>query len=264
MAKYRNPRIEAEMNEEEFQEKQDVIEQIPPKDEEDESWKKRYGDLRRHEQERAAAHRAEMEKLQATMDTLRRQQQNALAPPKSREELEAWIKAYPDFAAINQAMIEDTVQSILRKEGINDLKSTQREIEADKAKMKLKKLHPNCEEIFEDPKFHEWLSTQKQNHQDFIYKSFNVDDAALVLDRYQLHTEKNSKKSGDDEDTSRNAAKAVKTVRASAPEVDSGDYWFTESQIASAGSKWWDANEEKILEAQRKGKILMDISGGAR
>jgi len=39
------------------------------------------------------------------------------------------------------------------------------------------------------------------------------------------------------------------------------------SQIESESNKnprWWDANEAKIEEAERKGKILYDLSGGAR
>lgn len=266
MAKYRNPRIEAEMQDEDLQEAQEKVLQEPAVTEEDETWKKRYGDLRRLQQERDAQHRQELEDLRRTLEGLKEQQSN-LTPPKSREELEAWMKAYPEFAAINQTMIQNTVESILKKEGIDDLKTTQKKIRAEEALMNLRKIHPKCDEYFADPDFHEWMQLQPKKHQDFIYRSYNVDDAALVLDRYQLYLDNKGKKSSGDDETSvnKNAAKAVRTKSENrVPEVDSGEYMFTESQIANADQRWWDANEAKVLEAQRRGKILMDLSGGAR
>lgn len=264
MAKYRNSRIEAEMQEDDFQETQEKILQEPAVTEEDETWKKRYGDLRRLQQERDAQHRQELEDLRRTLEGLKEQQSN-LTPPKSKEELEAWMKAYPDFAAINQTMIQNTVESILKKEGIDDLKTTQKKIRAEEALMNLRKVHPKCDEYFADPTFHEWMQLQPKKHQDFIYRSYNVDDAALVLDRYQLYLEKKNDKSGDTSSSNRDAAKTVRTKsEPKMPNTGSGEYLFSESQIAKATQKWWDENETAVLDAQRKGKILMDISGGAR
>ncbi len=265
MAKYRNTRIDAEMQEDDFNNAQEKILQEPAVTEEEESWKKRYGDLRRHQQERDAQHRQEIEDLRRTLDGIKEQQSN-LTPPKSKEELEAWMKAYPDFAAINQTMIQNTVESILKKEGIDDLKTTQKKIRAEEALMNLRKLHPKCDEWFApNSDFHEWMQLQPKKHQDFIYRSYNVDDAALVLDRYQLYLDKKNDKSGDVSASNRDTARSVRTKsEARAPNSGTGDYLFSESQIAKATQKWWDENESAVLDAQRKGKVLMDISGGAR
>ena len=265
MAKYKNARIAAEMAEDDFNEEQDQILSEEVHTEEDEQWKKRYGDLRRYQQEQEARLKGEVEELRKTVDTLSRQQINSLAPPKTVEELEAWMKTYPDFAGINRMMIQREVEDILKKEGISELKNTQKQIQAEKAMLALKKLHPNCEEIFNDQKFHDWLLQQPKKHQNFIYQSFNVDDAALVLNNYELFLERNSnRKSEDDQSSRRSAARAVDTrSKPVQPVGDSGDYWYTESQIQRGDSRWWDANEERIMEAQRLGKILLDLTGGA-
>ena len=90
-----------------------------------------------------------------------------------------------------------------------------------------------------------------------------MDDAALVLDCYQLYLEK--RKSGDKTRPDNDSAKAVRTRSSETqPDTGAGDYWYSESQIQKGDARWWDANEKRIEEAQRKGKILMDISGGAR
>jgi len=63
MAKYRNPRIEQELLEDEMKEKdQKVVEQLkePAPTPEEENWKTRYGDLRRGSQEALAAKAQEM------------------------------------------------------------------------------------------------------------------------------------------------------------------------------------------------------------
>lgn len=265
MAKYRNARLEAELAEEEAEleakGQEEKVQEQPAANANEEMWKQRYGDLRRFQQERDAQHKAELEELRQTMESLK---VNSKTPPKTREEIEAWKNAYPEFAQINAAIIAEEVEKRLKatERKYQDLELTQEEIKREKAFMKLKKYHPDCESIFQDVKFHEWLKEQPEKHQNFIYKSFDADDASLVLDKWKLHTGKsNPEKDVDYKD----AGKTVKTKTQANPSPNGGDdYLFTESQIAAADSKWWDANEEKVKDAQRRGKVLMDISGGAR
>lgn len=267
MVKYRNPRIEAELAEDLEQDAEIEVQKEEPKSVDEQVWKQRYGDLRRHQAERDAQYKSEMEEMKRTIEGLK---QASMKPPKSEDEIEAWREAYPDFADILDTIVEKKVEGKLEKERprYKELELTQEEIKRDKALMALKKLHPNCEEYFApNNPFHKWLMEQPQKHQDFIYKSTNVDDAALVLDKYELYLERNSKSRDDDEGSSKKAAKSVRTrSEQAAPDSANGDYWYTESEIEKSARKpgWWDANEARILEAQRKGKIFLDISGGAR
>ena len=59
---------------------------------EEKNFKKRYGDLRRHTQEKEKAFQSQLDKLQAQLDAATK---NELVLPKSEDEVEAWAKKYP-------------------------------------------------------------------------------------------------------------------------------------------------------------------------
>ena len=64
---------------------------------EEENWKKRYGDLRKHQQ-------SVENTLKQEIDNLRKQVNEAakakIEPPKTKEEIIEWAKEYPDIAAV--------------------------------------------------------------------------------------------------------------------------------------------------------------------
>lgn len=72
-------------------------EEVEPNDPEEKTFKKRYGDLRRHAQEQE-------NKLKRQIDELNKQLQQSteqqIQLPKSEEELAAWAETYPDVAKI--------------------------------------------------------------------------------------------------------------------------------------------------------------------
>lgn len=264
MAKYRNPRLEAELSEELEQETEQKILKEEPKSVDEQVWKQRYGDLRRHQAEKDAQVAAQIEEMRATINSLKTQ---SMKPPKSEEEIEAWKNAYPEFAEILETIVDSKVEGRLEQERprYKELENTQEEIKREKALLALKKLHPNCESYFEDEKFHTWLLEQPKKHQAFIYNSTDVDDAALVLDKYELYLGMN--RSNKEDNSDKDVSKNVKIRSEKSLPDNSGNYLFTESEIEAKSKKdprWFEANEEKIFEAMRKGKILLDISGAAR
>ncbi len=68
-----------------------------PANAEEKSFKKRYGDLRRHQQEKEKELSAKIEALQAQLSEATKKEINL---PKSDEDIEAWAAKYPDVAAI--------------------------------------------------------------------------------------------------------------------------------------------------------------------
>lgn len=256
---YRNARELQEIEEDDNDEAIESHLKEPVVTKEEETWKNRYGDLRRLHQEDVARLKAEKDQLMKQMEGVR---QGTLKPPKSAAEILQWKKDYPDFAEVLDTWIKEEI-----KLNTKDIKRQTDEIKKEKALLNLKKKHSDAEVIFSDPAFHSWMENQTARLNEIIYASFDVDDAAVVLDKYKAELKKKSRRRDDDDD-SRELAKQVKTKNTIRFDDDAGgEYDFSESQIERESAKnprWWDANEDKIMEAQSKGRILMDLSGGAR
>ena len=68
-----------------------------PTNAEEKTFKKRYGDLRRHMQEKEQEFQTQIDELKKQLDSASRKEMKL---PKSDEDLDAWAKNYPDVAAI--------------------------------------------------------------------------------------------------------------------------------------------------------------------
>ena len=72
------------------------------------TFKQRYGDLRRHQQEQKKQFDAKLAALEAKLEKAAK---NELVLPKTDEELEAWTKEYPDIAAIIETIADKKSRS---------------------------------------------------------------------------------------------------------------------------------------------------------
>ena len=128
-------------------------------DAEEKTFKKRYGDLRRHMSQREEESKKKIQELQSQLSSAT---QKAIKLPKTDEELAAWSKEYPDVAKIIETIaakkakefdsgIEKRLQAIAEKEAEAARKRAEAELIAQ---------HPDFEEIRADEKFHEWVTTQ--------------------------------------------------------------------------------------------------------
>ena len=70
---------------------------------EEQSFKKRYGDLRRH---MADKDKKTEERVQALEDQLSKATRNELVLPKSEDEIAEWTKKYPDVAGIVETIAD--------------------------------------------------------------------------------------------------------------------------------------------------------------
>jgi exonuclease VII large subunit len=269
MARYRNPKHELEAQETEQVEKELEVYKEPAKNVEDEVWKKRAADKDRYINQLKTEHRQRMDDLERKLDQALRGQ---LKAPKSNEDVELWMKEYPEFAGILETIVQTRIKEATSKteEKIEQLSRREAEIEYERAINRLRKIHPDLDELSKDEAFHNWLSSRPESDQEVIYRSIDVDKADLVITKYKAEKGKIKSKVDEDEprDTRKDAAKVVSVkTKASEPVDDFGDYEFTESQIereSKRNKKWFEQNEEKIISAARRGKILYDVSGGAR
>ena len=223
------------------------------------SFKKRYGDLRRH---MASKDKETEERIKALEDQLSKATRNELVLPKSDDEIAAWTKKYPDVAGI-----VETIADKKARERATDLDKRVQDIEKmrvdavkEKAEAELMKLHPDFIDIREDDKFHDWADEQPKWVQDALYE--NVDDAksvARVIDLYKIDAGIKGKKSD-----SKSAASAIGTKSKTTPTSDESKNYWKESQIERMSDKEYAKNQESIIEAMRTGKFVYDLSGAAR
>lgn len=222
---------------------------------EEKSFKKRYSDIRSYMQEKEAEQKAELDKLKAQLDAATK---NELVLPKSQDDIDAWSKKYPDVAGIVEAIADKKAN-----ERASELDSRLKEIEEmrstakrEKAEVDLLKLHPDFAEIRADDAFHAWADKQPKVYQDALYENAeDVQSVARVIDLYKADTGIKTKKPAAD----KGAASSVKSRR-TAPDTNDSSQYLSESMVAKMSIKEYEKRQEEIMDAQRKGKFIYDMS----
>tara|TARA_A100000171_G_C2132925_1_gene147946 strand:+ start:1064 stop:1969 length:906 start_codon:yes stop_codon:yes gene_type:complete len=227
---------------------------------EEQSFKKRYGDLRRH---MADKDKKTEERIKALEDQLSKAAKNELVLPKSEDEIAEWTKKYPDVAGIVETIADKKARerSSELDQRLENIEKMRVEATKEKAEAELMKLHPDFSDIREDDKFHDWADAQPKWVQDALYE--NVDDAksvARVIDLYKIDAGITTKKS----DSKKSAASAVNTRSKASPTADESNNYIRESQVDKMSDKEYAKNQEAIMEAMRTGKFVYDLSGAAR
>jgi len=244
----------AEEDEEEYASK--------PANAEEATFKKRYGDLRRHSQKQQEEFES---RINALEEQLKQATANEMKLPKSEDEIEAWAADYPDIAAIIESIAikkakEQANQYEDKFKQIDEMRSN---AQREKAEAELLRLHPDLPEIQADDAFHDWLEDQSKLFQSAVYDNANdAKAAAAVITAYKAEMgirTKKAKKAGTD------AAKDVQ-VRSSrsAPDANESNGAIRESQVAKMSGAEYERNAEAIAEAIRTGKFIYDMSGGGR
>ena len=263
--KYKRDRVaedEKEIAELEAERNQDVEAQREEEEDqnlgaEEQTYKKRYGDLRRHTQKIQDETKRQIQQMQDQIEALTKKQ---VKLPKSDEELEKWTEQYPDVAKIvetiatKKAMEANTsVEEKLRRVEELELK-----IEREKAETELSRLHPDYDDLRQDHDFHNWVSEQPKWIQSALYEN-DTDflGAAKAIDLYKAEAGKKAKK----EDKS--AAKAVRSSKRSEELTESKNTW-SESRVKQLSGSDFERHQEEIEKAIRNGNFDYDLSGGAR
>ena len=228
---------------------------------EEKTFKKRYGDLRRHMQEKD-------KEVQTQLDDLKRQlsetTKKEIKLPKSEEDIDAWAEQYPDVAAIVEtiAIKKAREQSSAIEERVKALDEMQLNVTREKAETQLLQFHPDFNEIKDTDSFHEWADEQPKWVQDALYENENdARSAARAIDLYKADMGIATKKKANTND----AAKSVNTKGTrNTPQADETKSFLKESQVSKMSAKEYEQNSDTIMEAIRSGKFIYDISGNAR
>ena len=261
-------RLEAEQaGETESEEQQEEVTEEAKTDPEDEekalsgeeiSFKKRYGDLRRHIQKKEKEWEEKLEALQ------KRSAREGIVAPKSDEDIESWAKEYPDVAGIVETIAAKKAQEMFSKAEIRlqELDDAQAEVTRSKAENKIKETHADFDELRESDKFHDWADEQPKWVRDALYE--NSDDPASVVRIIDLYKIDNGLTSNDRK-TKRKAAASTVTKRSKTEvDVDDANNVITETQVAKMSAKEFEERSDEINTAIRSGKFVYDMSGNAR
>ena len=231
-----------------------------PTNAEEKSFKKRYGDLRRHSQKQL---QEQVEKINALQSQLEKSTKQEIKLPKSDEDIDAWASQYPDVAAIveTRAIKKAKEQSAGLEARVKEIDDMRDKANRDKAEVELMTAHPDFDSIRDDDQFHEWAEEQPKWIQDALYE--NDDDArsaSRAIDLYKADKGIKTKKTTSNKD----AAKAVsKTNTRSEPSSEESGS-IKESTVQKMNAHQYEKNADKIMEAIRSGKFVYDISGNAR
>ena len=237
-------------------------EEAEPTNAEEKTFKKRYSDLRRHQQKQAEEFKAELAAMKSQLEKATKKEMKL---PKSDEDIEQWAADYPDVAAIVEtiAMKKAAEQSTALEERMKAIDEMQTSATKEKAEAALMQMHPDFDEIRDSDDFHNWAEEQPKWVQDALYDNDNdARSAARAIDLYKADmgiAEAKKSKSGKD------AAKSVtaKNTR-NKPQEDESSTYLRESQVEKMSAHEYEKHADEIMEAIRSGKFIYDLSGSAR
>jgi len=232
-----------------------------PTNAEERSFKKRYGDLRRHQQSKEKEYE---DRINALQQQLTDSTKSEIKLPKSDEDIEAWAKKYPDVAGIVETIAikkarEQSEGLEARVKEIDEMKAT---ATREKAEVELLKLHPDFGEIRDSDDFHNWAEEQPKWVQEALYENDeDARSAARAIDLYKADKNIKPKKSA----SSKDAARSVGTRNErSKPQSDPMGNAIRESDVQKMSAVQYEKNSDEIMEAIRTGNFIYDLSGSAR
>lgn len=245
----------------EEQEEAKATEALAP---EEKTFKKRYGDLRRHAQQKEQDMRNQIRKLEEQLSSATKE---GIKLPKSDEEISEWSKQYPDVAKIVETIATKKAQELDSSIEKRLQNIAEREIESNRqrAEVELLQLHPDFDEIRNSENFHSWVQEQPAWVQQALYENDNdAKSAARAIDLYKIDTDMAGKKAKQPKGN-KDAAKSVTTKASNAkPQTDESSMQIKESDVDKMSAQEYEKHSEEIMDAIRSGNFIYDLSGSAR
>jgi hypothetical protein len=223
---------------------------------EEKSFKKRYGDLRRHMQQKEKEWDEKLESLQSA--------KGSLTPPKSDEDIEEWAKQYPDVAGIVETIATKKAQEMFSKADtrLKELSEAQSEAHRIKSENKIRESHSDFDKLRESDEFHDWADEQPKWVKDALYENADDPDSVVrVIDLYKIDKGLTLK----DKKANKKAAASPVTKRSKTQvDVTDANEMIRESEVAKMSNKEFEERADEINKAMRNGKFVYDVSGNAR
>ena len=220
-----------------------------PTSREEKSFKKRYGDLRRHMGEKETEWKDKFEALEKRVGG------ESVVLPKSDQDIEEWAKKFPDVAGI-----VETIATKKAKEMFSRAESRFEELDAKEAEMSkvsaenaIREVHSDFDKLKESDEFHDWVDAQPKWAQDALYE--NSDDPDSVIRIIDLYKVDNNLTKSDYSAKRKAAASAIKkSKKTQVTETVGGS--FKESDIAKMSASDYEKQEEAITASIRSLSLI--------
>jgi len=260
-------RIEEDEKElEELQGGEEVTQEETPNTEDEEktlsreekSFKKRYGDLRRHMSEKETEWKDKFDLLENRM------KDSSISLPKSDEDIAAWASQYPDVAGIVETIASKKAEEMFSKADVRLKKMDEVHYETKRLESEaaIKESHSDFDELKNSDAFHDWADEQPKWVQDALYE--NSDDPASVVRVIDLYKSDKGMTKSAKKIKSKEAASVVNKRSKTSIDASESEGTIKESDVAKMSDKAFEKNQEEITQAMRSGKFIYDISGKAR
>src|SRR5690606_6205638 len=141
-----------------------------PKNVEEETFKKRYSDLRRHMATKEKEWQNKFVSLEKRLEDLSKAK---LELPQSveQDEVANWMSQYPDVARIVVKIAETQAekQTVNVKKQLEQIEKDRKATAREKAEFELRKAHEDIDELRQSVDFHDWVEKQPKIIQDALY-----------------------------------------------------------------------------------------------
>jgi len=222
---------------------------------EEKSFKKRYGDLRRHMSDKEKEWKERIEALESKLDG-----STSFTPPKSADDIKEWAAKNPDAASIVEAIAEQKASEKFAKadERLREIDEARHEVERSQAEADIRKKHSDFDDLRSSDVFHDWVGEQPKWVQDALYE--NAEDAASVVRVIDLYKADKGLTPTAKKAKAKDAAKDVGKGARTKVDDDGSAGSIRESDVAKMSDKEFDENYDRILDAQRNGKFVYDMA----
>jgi len=222
-----------------------------PTEKQEHDYKKRYDDLKTYYDQKLNDWKQEKETLSAQANVAEKvQQEQAYAPPKTKEELAQFKEKYPDVyqvvETISHEMADQKTAELKAK--INELTEKEQKLIVQSAFKQLNSVHPDFNEIKATPDFLAWLEEQPATIADGIRKN-NTDAkwAIRTVDLYKADVGISSNKTRAVSNRKLDAAQAVLKTKTNP------------ARSASGNKKVWNMSEIQNMKPWDFEKYEADI-----
>jgi hypothetical protein len=226
---------------------------------EEATYKKRYGDLRRHMNELTE----KLKDMEARLESA--QKEGRIVAPKNDADVAAWMKKYPDVAAIVEAIADKKASEKFAgaEARLKQIDEMSAEAERKKNEAEIRAVHKDFDELRDSDAFHNWADEQPKWVKDALYE--NADDPKSVIKVIDLYKFENGLDTRGRKSAAKDAASAIVTKRTKIDvDADGGGKTIYESQVQKMSDREYEKRQDEIMEAIRNGTFVYDISGGAR
>lgn len=246
-----------------------IVEGAPSVDElptpvtvEEETFKKRYADLRRHVANKEKEWKTKFDDLESKLEGVTKK---TLELPSSDDtaEVENWMKEFPEVARIVSKIAEMQAEAKTKDihKQLEEVQKDKQAVAREKAFIQLQAAHPDIDVLKQNEEFHDWVKEQPKYIQDALYN--NETDwkaASRAIDLYKADLEKATPKRGRPRKDDIEASAPVTVKNRSDVESTSGKKMWKESDIAKMDRRAFDKHEDDIMAARREGRIVYDLS----